>query len=124
MPLQTITKDNQIKMIPPTVAPIRATNSSKGMLKKELSASHVSARALKGAANIKTFAARNAVTGTPNLKLPCPISSFNQLEQFDQNGTKKKKKKILLIFTHHKSPKIQSKSKQLKAYASFMNFKH
>ena len=81
-------KTTESKKIPPTVAPIRATNSSKGMLKMELSASHVSARALKGAVNIKMLAARNAVTGTPNRKPPCPNSSFNQLEQFDQNGRK------------------------------------
>lgn len=46
--------------LPPTVAPIRATPSSNGMLKKELSVSHVSARASRGTMSIKVFARTTA----------------------------------------------------------------
>lgn len=40
-----------------------ATNSSKGILKAELLASHVSARALHGVENIKILSARNTIAG-------------------------------------------------------------
>lgn len=42
---------------------MRATPSSIGILKKELSASHVSAKALPGIENIKTLLARNNSEG-------------------------------------------------------------
>lgn len=57
--------------LPPTVAPIRATNSSTGMLKNELSASHVSAKALKGVVSIKVFTTRNVVVVDLNCAFPC-----------------------------------------------------
>lgn len=57
--------------LPPTVAPIRATNNSKGMLKKELSASHVSARASKGTVNIKALVTANAAAGNLSTTSPC-----------------------------------------------------
>lgn len=59
--------------LPPTVAPIRATASNKGMfmLKTELSASHVSAKAFKGVLNIKALLTRNAVVGIPTCLFSC-----------------------------------------------------
>lgn len=53
------------------MAPIRATNDSKGMLKKELSASHVSAKASKGIVNSKALVTASAVAGNLNSTIPC-----------------------------------------------------
>lgn len=63
--------------LPPTVAPIRATASSKGMfmLKTELLASHVSARALKGVVNIKALLTRNPTVRILNCLFPCQIGN-------------------------------------------------
>lgn len=57
--------------LPPTVAPIRATNSSKGILKKEFSASHVSAKASGGVDNIKELVKRNATAKNLSFWFPC-----------------------------------------------------
>ena len=59
--------------LPPTVAPIRATASNNGMfmLKTELSASHVSAKAFKGVLIIKAVLTRNAVVGIPTCLFSC-----------------------------------------------------
>lgn len=64
--------------LPPTVAPIRATNSSNGMfiLKTELSASHFSARALRGVVNIKALPTRNAIVGVLNCVFPCQTNKY------------------------------------------------
>lgn len=50
-----------LSTLPPTVAPTRETNSSNGILNTDLSASHVSARAWSGVANINALAATNTV---------------------------------------------------------------
>ena len=65
--------------LPPTVAPMRATASSIGILKTELSASQVSAKALEGVENIKTLLAKNISDG--NL---CCLSSWQgkQLQSY------------------------------------------
>lgn len=64
--------------LPPTVAPIRATNRSKGMfmLKAEFSASHVSARALKGVVKIKALLTTNAIVGVLNCMFPCQSGNY------------------------------------------------
>lgn len=51
-----------IIVIPPTVAPMSATSSNIGMLKKEFSAaSQVSAKASRGVAHTKALVKRNAI---------------------------------------------------------------
>ena len=59
--------------LPPTIAPIRATASNNGMfmLKTELLASHVSAKAVKGVLNIKALLTRNAIVGNPTCLFSC-----------------------------------------------------
>ena len=67
-------RDNEAnRILPPTVAPIRATGSNKGMfmLKTELLASHVSAKAFKGVLNIKALLTRNAIVGIPTCLFSC-----------------------------------------------------
>lgn len=62
---------NLSNILPPTVAPTRATASSSGMLKKEFSASHVSAKAFKGVVNIKALPRRSSIAGNLNSVSPC-----------------------------------------------------
>lgn len=67
---------------------MRATNSSKGMLKKELLASHVSAKASKGAIHIKALVTKNANAEDLNFKMPCKGNGvlFSQTVKYDVNG--------------------------------------
>lgn len=62
--------------LPPTVAPTKDTNRSKGMLRRELSVSHVSAKALKGVANIATLLTTNAAVGKLICRFPCQSISL------------------------------------------------
>lgn len=64
------------KVLPPTVAPTRATERSIGMLKPEFSASHVSAKAFNGMENAKTLVKRNAITGSLVSMFPCKVEIY------------------------------------------------
>nr|GMD27984.1 60S ribosomal protein L23 [Ipomoea batatas] len=60
-----------MKCIPPTVAPIRATNSSKGILNAELSASHVSAMASNGVDISNALAIISGIVGILQATIAC-----------------------------------------------------
>ena len=88
------------------MAPTSATSNRTGMLKIELSGSHISAaNASSGVAIIREFVNNTAITGNLSFPIPCDNRCLKAyftitMEKLDKI---KKKKQIQAVFKEHKT---------------------